>query len=471
MMPPRGRAAPPDAAAREGARRRRSKTPLDRAAQASPNPGRPLVHRLNRAEYANAIRDLLALDIDAASLLPADDSSAGFDNIADVLGRLAGAARELSLCRRTHQRARGRRPEDAADGRGVPRPPGRLAGSRTSRGCRSARSAALLDSARRCRSTASTSSRSSCSGRTSGRCAGSSIRISSRSASTACACTWPRSAATRRSRRPATTRRTTGDEIDGRFTVRVPLKAGPRDDCGRVPREDARATTRAACSRTSAAPPTRSTSPAIRTSIKFILTGPFNPTGVGDTPSRRRIFVCQPRSGSPRSTAVRATRILSTALARRAYRGDVTDGRPARRCSTSTSAAARRRARFDGGIDLALRRLLASPKFVFRVERDPARRRRRRGVSAGDLELASRLSFFLWSSIPDDELLDVAAQGRSEDAGGARAAGAPDAGRPEVAGARRQLRRPVAAAAQPAEQAARTRTSSPTSTTTCGRRW
>ena len=110
---------------------------------------------------------------------------------------------------------------------------------------------------------------------------------------------------------------------------------------------------------------------------------------------------------------------------------------------------------FDGGIDLALRRILASPKFVFRVERDPAGRARPAARTASAIsKLASRLSFFLWSSIPDDELLDLAEQGDAAEPGDARAAGAADAGRSEGAGARRQLRRPVAAAAQPARQAA-----------------
>ena len=258
---------------------------------------------------------------------------------------------------------------------------------------------------------------------------------------------------------------TTGNDVDGRFTARVPLKAGPRHITIAFIEKTHALNTRRLQNYV------RSSSDTIDFSgyphiDQIIFTGPFNPTGPGDTPSRRRIFVCRPADAADEEPC--ATRILST-LGRRAYRGDFTPD------DQRVLLDFFRRGRADGktfesGIDLALRRLLASPKFVFRVERDPA------GVAAGsvyalnDLELASRLSFFLWSTIPDDELLALAAQKHAAPAGDARAAGAPDARRPEGAGARRQLRRAVAAAPQPAEQAARTRTSSPTSTTTSAAR-
>jgi hypothetical protein len=141
---------------------------------------------------------------------------------------------------------------------------------------------------------------------------------------------------------------------------------------------------------------------------QFLITGPFNPTGVGDTPSRRRIFTCRPAKASEEAACAR--RIVST-LARRAYRGDLTE----HDMEILLDFYRRGRAesgRFDGGIDMALRRILASPKFVFRVERDPAGVKPGTAYRLGDLELASRLSFFLWSSIPDDALLDLAARGR-----------------------------------------------------------
>src|SRR5262249_62427546 len=129
-------------------------------------------------------------------------------------------------------------------------------------------------------------------------------------------------------------------------------------------------------------------------------------TGPGDTPSRKKIFVCRPANGAGEDACAR--RITST-LARRAYRGNVTDGDLAR--LHDFYLLGRKTGNFDAGIQTALQRILASPKFAFRVEHDPA------GLAPGtiyritDLELASRLSFFLWSTIPDDELLRVAASG------------------------------------------------------------
>jgi hypothetical protein len=154
--------------------------------------------------------------------------------------------------------------------------------------------------------------------------------------------------------------------------------------------------------------------------INFMqITGPFAATGPGDTPSRRRIFVCSPageraasqRAGGDEESAC-ARRILSN-VARRAYR------RPPTPVELDSLVAfyetGRRRATFETGIEEALTLLLASPTFLFRAEPDPPR------VAAGaiypvsDYEMASRLAFFLWSTIPDDELMNVAAQGKLTD--------------------------------------------------------
>jgi hypothetical protein len=137
------------------------------------------------------------------------------------------------------------------------------------------------------------------------------------------------------------------------------------------------------------------------------ITGPFNATGVSETPSRRRLFVCRPVKASDEPAC--AKRIIST-LARRAYRRPVTEADVS--SLMAFYDAGRREGSFERGIELATRAVLVSPKFVFRVERDPA------GVAPGsvyrvsDVDLASRLSFFLWSSIPDDELLDLASRGQ-----------------------------------------------------------
>ncbi|PWT84212.1 MAG: hypothetical protein C5B57_05275 [Blastocatellia bacterium] len=163
------------------------------------------------------------------------------------------------------------------------------------------------------------------------------------------------------------------------------------------------------------------------------LEGPFNPTGPGDTPSRRRIFMCQPTeagarsgvggegprkrsdpSGDPRvmEEETCANKILST-LARRAYRRPVGDIDVAPLLQFYRSG--RGEGNFERGIQAALERLLISPQFLFRMERDPANRDPSGIYRISDIELASRLSFFIWSSIPDDELLDVAARGRLKD--------------------------------------------------------
>ncbi|HEU4689941.1 MAG TPA: DUF1592 domain-containing protein, partial [Vicinamibacterales bacterium] len=139
----------------------------------------------------------------------------------------------------------------------------------------------------------------------------------------------------------------------------------------------------------------------------FTVSGPFNPTGVSDTPTRRRLFTCTP--AKPQDERACAEKIVST-LARRAYR------RPVAAADLSSLMkfydAGHKEKGFDRGIEMALRAVLVSPKFIFRIERDPAGVKPGTPYRVSDLELASRLSFFLWSSIPDDELLDAATKGR-----------------------------------------------------------
>ena len=142
------------------------------------------------------------------------------------------------------------------------------------------------------------------------------------------------------------------------------------------------------------------------------IVGPYNPAGAGDTPSRARIFTCRPAAADDEDAC--AADILST-LMRRAYRRPVTGADLER--PLELYRAARDEGGFDAGIEMGLAAVLVSPEFLFRVERDPA------GVEAGaayrlsDLELASRLSFFLWSSVPDDELLAAAERGELTEPG------------------------------------------------------
>lgn len=140
------------------------------------------------------------------------------------------------------------------------------------------------------------------------------------------------------------------------------------------------------------------------------ITGPFDAAGPGDTPSRRAVFVCTPASNDLGSEEVCATEILS-GLANRAYR------RPLQQTDIDTLMDFYRIGRgdgqsgFDAGIQLAVERILISPDFLFRVEQDPLNVAPATDYELSDLELASRLSFFLWSSIPDEELLSIAERG------------------------------------------------------------
>src|SRR5262249_45414250 len=138
--------------------------------------------------------------------------------------------------------------------------------------------------------------------------------------------------------------------------------------------------------------------------------GPYEPTASGDTPSRRRIFSCQPASAADENTCAR--KILST-LARRAYRQPAADVDV--NLLMRFYQSGRKNWNFEAGIEHALAFLLTSPKFLFRTESDPANVAPGAIYRLNDIELASRLSFFLWSSIPDAELLNLAAQARLKD--------------------------------------------------------
>ncbi|MEE2638013.1 MAG: DUF1592 domain-containing protein, partial [Acidobacteriota bacterium] len=141
------------------------------------------------------------------------------------------------------------------------------------------------------------------------------------------------------------------------------------------------------------------------------IVGPYNPAGAGDTPSRARIFRCQPQEVADDASCARE--ILST-LMRRAYRRPVTDRDLER--PFQLYQVARRTDGFDAGIEMGLAAILVSPEFLFRIERAPDTVEDGAPYRVSDLELASRLSFFLWSSLPDDELLAVAERGERQTA-------------------------------------------------------
>jgi len=142
------------------------------------------------------------------------------------------------------------------------------------------------------------------------------------------------------------------------------------------------------------------------------IAGPYNVTGPGDTPSRRRMFVCQPAASQDELPC--AERILRN-LVRRAYRRPATAGDIARLLPFYETG--RTQGGFDKGIQKALERLLVSPQFLFRIETEPEGATPGTVYPISGLELASRLSFFIWSSIPDDELLDLAESGQLRNAG------------------------------------------------------
>ena len=377
-MPPAGMPAP-DPATRS-ALVHSIETQLDKAAAAHPNPGAPGIHRLNRAEYRNAVRDLTGLDLDVVMNrvpdLPPDDSGYGFDNIADVLTvsplhmekYLASARRIARLALGTLKpslstekiypwssyfegalppRERGaivfRRyfPFDAEYSflvhvRGNPAP-----------GLPPAKLDLRID--------------------------GSRVKLFDAAIDPAEANQGTRNIELR-------LRLSAGDHTVGAgfLTESVQVEGGPP------------------------------VSNANGLSVDYVTVGgPYNPTGPGDTESRRRILICQPSPGQPEEVCAR--KILSN-LARRAYRRPVTatDLAPILKLFASGRADGNN---FDSGITLALTGILVSPDFLFRTEHTPP------GVVAkiSDVELASRLSFFLWSSIPDEELLRTAESGKLGD--------------------------------------------------------
>jgi mono/diheme cytochrome c family protein len=405
MMPP------PDAPHPDDATRRALvswlETTLDRAAAAKPNPGRPLTHRLNRAEYSNAIRDLLAVEVDSASLLPPDDAAYGFDNIADVLGAspvlleryltAAGAIASLAVgdpeTGPASQVFRVR--QDASQDVHIEGLPiGTVGGLlavvtlpldgeyvlqtklfRTNLGAMRG-----LEYPNQLEITVD----------------GGRVHLASFGGDADFKAALQNITAA-------------ADAVEARFTVRVPLKAGPH-------------TIGAAFLRKSEGENSLRLQPFIRSSNDtldpsghphidtFTVTGPFHATGPGDTPSRQKIFICHPAGAATEEPC--ANRILSTLL-HRAYRGTDTPADLER--LLSFYRAGRQTGSFETGIQAAVERMLASPKFLIRAEPDPAGAARGSIYRVSDLDLASRLSFFLWSSIPDDELLRVASQGRLKD--------------------------------------------------------
>ncbi len=389
LMPPAGRRRPDQAVLDEF--RAWLETELDGAVAASPDPGRTATfHRLNRAEYHNAIRDLLALEIDVVDFLPADDASFGFDNIGGVL-RISQSLLEryLNASRVISRLAVGSPPpapfseefRTAQDEQQQDRATGMPFGTRGGMlvpyhfpldadydlkirvsGARG------LDEQNRIEVTVD----------------GEPIDLSA-------------------------------VELGSSIELRMPITAGPHDIGVTFYRnppvlvEQVRERFQNPRTAGNSGGPGGS----MPTVTSLTIAGPYDIRGPGITPSRDKVFVCQPVTGSEELDCART---ILAGLARRAYRRPVTSADvevlieffEMGRVNGDGSAASRG---FDSGIELALRRLLVSPEFLVRIEADPTGVASDTPYAVTDIELASRLSFFLWSSIPDDELLDLAERG------------------------------------------------------------
>lgn len=389
---------------------------LDQSAASKPNPGRALLRRLNRTEYANAIRDLLDVEIDVSSVLPPDDSSYGFDNIADVLNlspvlmeRYLTAARQVSAVAvgdpaeiRTLELTYRARPDLSQDQHIDGLPLG-------TRGGILIRHTFPLDAEYTLQT-----------------------HLLQTTVNNVIGIEYPHTLvltvdgtevhrATFGGKDDLTksfeNAEAFADALSERLMFRGPITAGPHE-IGVAFLEKSQAARSGLLQPfqlTTSDPVDYTGVPHVRT---LTLAGPFDPTGPGDTPSRRRIFQCRPASAQGFGAAKRradedtcASRILST-IAARAYRRPLSADDTRTLMTFFEQGRTKPEGTFDSGIEMGVRRILASPNFVLRVERDPAGSPPGGVHSITNLELASRLSFFLWSTGPDEALVQLASQGR-----------------------------------------------------------
>jgi mono/diheme cytochrome c family protein len=404
MMPPVGMPRPDEATVQAFATSLERR--IDAHALTSPDPGHKPIHRLNRTEYGNAVRDLLDLEVDVRDLLPADDESHGFDNIAGVL-RVSSSLLEqyLTAARRVSSVAVGTDTEvvrrafrvppddsqqDEVDGLGIGTRGGFRFRHTFPQDAEYEFAIGLMRNFHGYITGLEFAHRVE-------------IAIDGEQVFAAQVGGPADNLASDRNMSAA------ADAIHKRLTTRVRVAAGPHDVGVTFFRRN----------RAQSDEPLQlherhhdlQDMNGLPIVDQVTLTGPFNTAGPGNTPSRRRIFTCGPGSTGTANDKECARAIL-TRLARLAYRRPATanDLDPLLELYDTGRAEG---STFDAGIEQALRLILASPKFLFRVETPPAAGKVVDRVS--DLELASRLSFFLWSSIPDDELLRVAEQGRLDE--------------------------------------------------------
>ena len=361
-------------------------TALDRAAAAAPDPGAPAIHRLNRAEYRNAVRDLLGLDLDHARDLPADDSGYGFDNIGDVLTvsplhveQYVAAARRVSRLavggltpRPVIERYEP--PDGTVDEAIAGLPPNERGGILFRHHFPFDADYTLTVRVRGRRAAGMPAPRLD-------------VRVDGRRVRLLDADFDPDEA----------------NQLTRNFELRLPLPAGEHEVGAAFLTEYARHTEYARGA------------DGVETngySVDYVLVGgPWDAAGAGETDAQRRLFVCRPAEGEAEEPCAR--RIL-TRLARRAWRRPVDAGDVAPLLDLFALGRADGE-RFEDGIEMALSGVLVSPSFLFRAPRPPEDGAPGAAYRLSDVDLASRLSFFLWSSIPDERLLDLAERGLLSD--------------------------------------------------------
>jgi uncharacterized protein DUF1592/uncharacterized protein DUF1588/uncharacterized protein DUF1587/uncharacterized protein DUF1585/uncharacterized protein DUF1595/cbb3-type cytochrome c oxidase subunit III len=395
-MPPPGKPRP-DAAAYD-ALVKYIETGRDRLAEMKPNPGRTTLHRLNRTEYGNAVHDLLALETDVAELLPADDIGYGFDNIGDVLQvspvlmeRYLSAARKISraavgdttmpVSYRTYTIPHGliqldRLSEAAPVG---------------SRGGTIVRHLFPVDGEYEISVTLQRSRDDGYLGLERERKLD--LRLDDQRLKLFTIA--------------ANSKKVVlggGTPPDAHLKIRVPVKAGTRELAATFLKDTV----------IKEGIIERVRDDVVQTYFEGVgsitVAGPFNVQGPGETVTRSKIFVCHP--STPAEEQACATKILSS-LAHRAYRRPVSADDMTQLLALYKGGA--QNGGFEPGVKLALQKILVSPEFLFRTEVDPPGAAPGTVYKISDVELASRLSFFLWSSIPDDQLLAVAESGRLSD--------------------------------------------------------
>jgi hypothetical protein len=373
---------------------------LDRNASEHPNPGRPTIHRLNRAEYSNAVRDLLALDVKPGAKLPTDDSGYGFDNIGDVLSLSPVLIeRYMSVARMVSRLAVGDtkiKPEEDV-----------FEPVKTKRARARVSDDLPFDSA-----------------------GGLAINYH-----------FPVDAEYLfKIKMPVAGAFDGTQPLPQTLELRVPVKAGTRSVGltflaeGALPETIVIPAAGGPGAAAAGGRGGRGGGPGLMSKMdlrldgvrlkvydvpsrggnpnftSLAISGPYNVTEAGNTPSRQRIFVCSPSSAKDEEPCARN---ILTHLAHRAYRRPVTDSDIEPLIALYRSG--RKEGAFDTGVEMALRAILVSPDFLFRVEHDAPTAQAGSIHRVSDVELASRLSFFLWSSIPDEELLAVAEKNKLSD--------------------------------------------------------